>query len=156
MGKEKIMMKKSMLAAIAAILLVVITAPAFPAEELFDTASAAVHVKQGISLLHAKKYDAAIKEFEEAASINPDAEAYYYLGYTFYLKGRSGDESSREKSRENFAKAYEIDPNFSPTRFKPAEAPQSVVGNRPEEPANAGTAPSRELPQTQPTPSARP
>jgi len=111
----------SLVAFVTAVFVSVMAAPAFPAEEPFDTAAASKHVGQGITLLHAKKYDAAVKEFEEAASINPDAESYYYLGYTYYLKGRSGDEESREKSRENFSKAYEIDPNFSPTRYKPAE-----------------------------------
>ena len=98
-----------------------VAAPAFAAEELFDTATAAKHLEQGIVFLKAKKFDPAIKEFEEAATVNPDAEAYYYLGYAFYLKGRSGDEESRKKSRDNFEKAYEINPNFSPTRYKPAE-----------------------------------
>lgn len=119
-GREQTMVKKSLITFITAVFVVVIAAPAFPAEEPFDTTAATKHVGQGISLLHAKKYDAAIKEFEEAASINPDAEAYYYLGYSYYLKGRHGDEESRQKSRENFSKAYEIDPNFSPTRYKPA------------------------------------
>jgi tetratricopeptide (TPR) repeat protein len=119
------MVKNSLIAFITAVFVIVIAAPAFPAEEPFDTTTASKHVGQGISLLHAKKYDAAIKEFEEAASINPDAEAYYYLGYTYYLKGRNGDEESRQKSRENFSKAYEIDPNFSPTRYKPAEPVRS-------------------------------
>jgi tetratricopeptide (TPR) repeat protein len=90
-------------------------------EELFDTKAATQHLDQGITYLKAKKFDAAISEFETAADINPDAEAYYYLGYAYYLKGRTGDEESRNKSRENFERAYEIDPNFSPARFKPTE-----------------------------------
>jgi tetratricopeptide (TPR) repeat protein len=112
-----------------------IAAPAFCAEEPFDTAAAIKHVEQGVAFIKAKKYDAAIREFEEAAEINPDAESYYYLGYIYYLKGRSGNEESRIKSRENFDKAYEIDPNYSPTRYKPGEPVQPAELMQQEEPA---------------------
>jgi len=116
-------MSKKLIGALLMVIAVILTvAPALLAEELFDTATASKHMEQGITLLHAKKYDAAIKEFEESALVNPDAEAYYYLGYAYYLKGRSGDEESRKKARDNFSKAYEIDPNFSPMRFKATEA----------------------------------
>ncbi len=89
--------------------------------ELFDTKTAAAHTEKGIASLKDKKYDAAIKEFEESASVYPDAEAYYYLGYAYYLKGKTGDGESRKKSIESFEKAYELNPNFTPSKFKPAE-----------------------------------
>jgi tetratricopeptide (TPR) repeat protein len=95
---------------------------AHAAEELFDTKAAAVHVEKGIAHLKEKKYDDAVKELEEAVTINPDAEAYYYLGYAYYMKGRKGDAESRKKSVECFEKAYELNPGFTPSRFKPAEA----------------------------------
>jgi tetratricopeptide (TPR) repeat protein len=104
------MKKNSVLAFFIITLACMVAAPAYSADELFDTAAATKHIEQGVKLLKAKKYDAAAGEFEEAASINPDAEAYYYLGYTYYLKGRNGDETSRKKSRENFDKAYAINP----------------------------------------------
>jgi tetratricopeptide (TPR) repeat protein len=93
-----------------------VAAPAFPADELFDTATMSKHMEQGISCLKAKDFDAAIKEFDESAAIAPEAEAYYYLGYAYYMKSRKVDGESRKMSMENFKKAYEIDPNFSPTR----------------------------------------
>ncbi len=96
-------------------------APAFPADELFDTATASKHREQGISCLKEKNYDAAIRAFDKSAEIAPEAEAYYYLGYAYYMKSRKGDGEGRKKSLENFEKAYEIDPNFSPTRYKAAE-----------------------------------
>lgn len=103
-------------------------APAFPTDELFDTAAASKHLEQGISHLKAKDFDAAITEFDESASISPEAEAYYYLGYAYYMKSRKGDGEDRQKALENFDRAYEIDPNFSPTRFKPSEpAPQQAA-----------------------------
>ncbi len=95
---------------------------AYAEEELFDTKAAAAHVEKGITHLKEKTYDAAIKELEEAVTINPDAEAYYYLGYAYYEKGRKGDAESRKKLVECFDKAYELDPGFTPSRFKPAEA----------------------------------
>jgi tetratricopeptide (TPR) repeat protein len=116
-------------------------------EGLFDTKAAAEHVDKGIAHLKEKKYDAAVAELEEAVSINPDAEAYYYLGYAYYMKGRKGDAESRKKSIECFDKAYELNPSFSPGRFKPAEAgeithkpkppkgPQPAVPAPPSEPA---------------------
>ena len=98
-----------------------IAAPAYPADELFDSATASKHMDQGIAFLKAKDFDAAINEFNAAAEIAPEAEAYYYLGYAYYMKSRKADGDSRRMSRENFEQAYEIDPNFSPTRYKPAE-----------------------------------
>ncbi len=121
---------------------------AYAEEELFDTKTAEKHIEQGIAYLKANNYDAAINEFEESTAVLPDAESFYYLGYAYYMKGRKQDGESRKKSMENFEKAYELDPNFTPTRFKPAEpAPAGV-------PAKKDTAVSPEpvAPQSSPTP----
>jgi tetratricopeptide (TPR) repeat protein len=94
------------------------------AEELFDTKNAAAHIEKGINHLKSKNYDAAIKEFEESASVSPDAEPYYYLGYAYYMKAKkTNNPESRKKSMENFAKAFELNPNFTPSRFKPEATP---------------------------------
>jgi tetratricopeptide (TPR) repeat protein len=92
-------------------------------EELFDSKAAAAGIEKGIKLLKAKKYDAAVEAFEDAAATSPDieAEALYYAGYACYLKGKSGDEDARQRSVEFFDRAYEINPNFSPNKFKPTE-----------------------------------
>ncbi len=102
-------------------------------DELFDTKAAAAHIEKGIAHLKNKDYDAAIKELDEAASINPDAEAYYYLGYAYYMKGKKGDSESRKKSIECFDKAYELNPGFTPSRFKPAETPKPQPGPKEQE-----------------------
>jgi tetratricopeptide (TPR) repeat protein len=100
-------------------------------EELFDTKTAEKHIEQGIAYLKANNYDAAINEFEESTAVLPDAESFYYLGYAYYMKGRKQDGESRKMSMENFEKAYELDPNFTPTRFKPAEpAPAGIPGKQ--------------------------
>jgi tetratricopeptide (TPR) repeat protein len=125
-------------------------------EELFDTRAAMKHLNQGISYLNSKNFDAAIREFEDSADINPDAEAYYYLGYAYYLKGRTSNGESTNKSRENFERAYDIDPSFSPLRSKPTgQVPAQV--RQPEQtapPISQATPalPSPESKQQQPAP----
>lgn len=117
---------RGIIAGILIVMVVIAFAPAgWAAEEepLFDTKAAAAGLEKGLALIKAKKYDQAVAEFEEAAATSPDveAEAYYYAGYAYYLKSRSGDEDSRQKSVEYFDRAYEINPNFSPNKFKPEE-----------------------------------
>ena len=125
-------------------------------EELFDTKAAAAHIEKGIAHLKEKKYDAAIKELEEAVTIDPDAEAYYYLGYAYYMKGRKDDGESRKKSIEYFDEAYELDPGFTPSKFKPVESekvPKEPTPSPPEAqqpPAPATPAEPAEPAQKQP------
>jgi tetratricopeptide (TPR) repeat protein len=117
-------MKKNRLTILFVLTAVLVAAPVLShsAEELFDTKAAMQHTEKGIAHLKAKNYDAAIKEFEESSAVSPDAEAFYYLGYAYYMKGKiSNDSGSRKKAVENFDKAYELNPNFTPTRFKPEE-----------------------------------
>ncbi|MCK9419878.1 MAG: hypothetical protein M0R70_10920 [Nitrospirae bacterium] len=119
---------RSLIVVLTVMLSMVVAVPAFSEDELFDTATASKYREQGISCLKAKDFDAAINEFNESAAIAPEAEAFYYLGYAYYMKSRKGDGESLRLSLENFKKAYEIDPNFSPTRFKPSEpAPQLII-----------------------------
>jgi tetratricopeptide (TPR) repeat protein len=114
------------------IMVSLVAAPAFPADELFDTAAASKHIERGISFLKVKNFDAAIKEFDESATIAPEAEAYYYLGYAYYMKSRKMDGESRRMSLDNFEKAYEIDPNFTPSRYQPSEpAPPQTAAPSP-------------------------
>jgi len=93
----------------------------YAADELFDTKTAAEHMTKGIAHLKAKQYDAAIDELEKSASVYPEAETFYYLGYAYYMKGRKGDGENRKKAMENFDQAYELDPNFTPTGLWPAK-----------------------------------
>jgi tetratricopeptide (TPR) repeat protein len=122
-------------------------APAYPADELFDNATASKLMEQGISFLKANNFDAAIQEFDELTSVAPEAEAYYYLGYAYYMKSRKVDGDSRRLSMENFEKAYEIDPNFSPTRYKPLE-PAPLPATKP----STAAVPVEAQPPAQPPP----
>jgi tetratricopeptide (TPR) repeat protein len=122
-------------------------------EELFDTKAAVQHLERGIALLNAKHYDASIAEFEESAEISPEAEAYYFLGYAYYLKARTKDGESRNLSRENFERAYEIDPNFTPRHATPAEAagaPSAPEQPVPSSPASAPAATNAAAPAATP------
>ncbi len=132
---------------------------AHAAEELFDTKASADHIEKGIAHLKAKDYDAAISEFEESASISPEAEAYYYLGYAYYMKSRTQDGENRKKSLEYFKNAYDIDPNFTPSRYKvatPEQLPQGTASAAPGEatpsaaPAEQPAAPAPAGPSTSP------
>jgi tetratricopeptide (TPR) repeat protein len=136
---------------IVAVLALVFLPPTVIAEEdLFDTKAAAAHLEKGVHLLKAKKIDAAIQEFEEAVAAAPEAEAYYLLGYAYYIKSKAGDEDARMKAMENFDAAYQINPNFSPSKFKPAE-PITVPGSQPSgETSPAAVAPASKLAPAQP------
>lgn len=114
-------MRRLLIGLIAVTLLAGSIQAVYAEEDLFDTKAAAEHLEKGIAHLKAKNYGAAVTELEESVSIAPDAEAYYYLGYTYYMKGRSGDSESRKKSIESFDKAYELTPGFAPNRYRPAE-----------------------------------
>jgi tetratricopeptide (TPR) repeat protein len=104
------------------VLLVMVSSPVLAADEdLFDTKAAIEMREKGRQLLNTRKYDAAIEALEEAVNTAPDAEAYYLLGYAYYMKGKAGDEESKEKAKENFDEAYTLNPNFSPSKFKPGE-----------------------------------
>lgn len=113
------------------------------AEELFDTGTAAIHQEKGMEFLRARNYEAAIQELEEATLYYPNAEAYYYLGYAYYLKGKKEEDGeSRAKSLEYFDRAYELNPNFSPM----ALAPQDMQSGEQREEAVEQPAPQAEPP----------
>jgi len=123
-------------------------APAFAADEVFDTAASSKHLEQGISYLKAKDFDAAITEFDESASISPEAEAFYYLGYAYYMKGKTSNGDNRQKSLEYFEQAYDLDPSFTPTRFKPSEpAPRQAAAPPPAAEPCCTEAPAPEQPK---------
>lgn len=105
------------------------------ADELFDTAGAAELMNKGVSDLMLGHYNAAIEALEESVSIDPQAPAFYYLGYAYYMKSKKGDGENRTKAKENFDKAYELDPDFTPIKIKAEEpsaaAPSSITTPQP-------------------------
>jgi len=134
-------MYKTLFGAILAVLLLGTAVPGISSDDLFDRKSYALHLGKGIKHLEAGRHNAAIREFEEAAAQNPDAEAYYYLGYVYYLKAqRRGDRESQQKSQENFALSHELDPEFKPRRPLPgipaALAAQGVGDEKKQQPSD--------------------
>lgn len=151
-------MKKLLVISFAAALLGLGAQFSIAEEELFDAKAAGEYLEKGLVQLRTKHVDAAISALEESVAIAPEAEAYYYLGYAYYLKGRSGDTESRKLSIESFEKAYELDPGFTPTKFKPAEAAipaEKGLGGKTEPEANKplveaeGSAPTGQIAQHQ-------
>jgi len=142
------MLRKAVITALSILLLTGIISTIHAEEELFDTKTATVHLEKGLEYLKAKKFDSAISEFEESALIYPDAEAFYYLGYAYYMKGKNQDGEYREKAMENFEKAYEINPGFTPTKFKPVEPVPAVTEPKQETAKEQPQQPSETQPAT--------
>jgi tetratricopeptide (TPR) repeat protein len=72
----------------------------------------------GIAAFKKRRFAAARAEFEKAAAADPQsAAAAYYLGYTWYKIGEPSRRmnASKEKAKELFAKAFSLDPAFTPT-----------------------------------------
>jgi len=111
---------------VAIMMLCILPGLGHTADELFDTEGAAALTNKGVSDLMLGHYNAAIEALEESVGIDPQAPAFYYLGYAYYMKSKKGDGENRTKAMENFDKAYELDPNFTPIKIKtdePAAAP---------------------------------
>jgi tetratricopeptide (TPR) repeat protein len=94
------------------------TAPA-PAAPPAVTAAEATdpHIAAGIAAFKKRRFAAARAEFEKAEEADPQsAAAAYYLGYTFYKLGEPSKRmnTNKEKAKELFAKAFTLDPAFSP------------------------------------------
>jgi tetratricopeptide (TPR) repeat protein len=106
---------------VAIMMLCILPGPGHAADELFDTAGAAELTNKGVNDLMLGHYDAAIEALEESVGIDPQAPAFYYLGYAYYMKGKKTDGENRTKAMENFDKAYALDPSFTPIKIKPSE-----------------------------------
>ncbi len=72
----------------------------------------------GIAAFKKRHFAKAKAEFEKAESADPQsAAAAYYLGYTYYKIGEPSKRmnANKEKAKELFAKAFSLDPAFTPT-----------------------------------------
>ncbi len=89
-------------------------APAVPAA----TGAADPHLAAGIAAFKKRRFAAARAEFEKAEEADPQsAAAAFYLGYTFYKIGEPSKRmnANKEKAKDLFAKAFGLDPTFTPT-----------------------------------------
>jgi len=92
-----------------------VTATDLPAP---SSAAAAPYLDAGIAAFKKRHFTAARAEFEKAETADPQsAAAAYYLGYTYYKMGEPSRRmnANKEKAKELFAKAFDLDPTFRPT-----------------------------------------
>jgi tetratricopeptide (TPR) repeat protein len=92
--------------------------PAATAAAPAASGAADPHLTAGIAAFKKRRFSAARTEFEKAEATDPQsAAAAYYLGYTFYKLGEPSKRmnANKEKARELFARAFSLDPTFSPT-----------------------------------------
>jgi tetratricopeptide (TPR) repeat protein len=93
-------------------------APEVSAPETAASASSAdEHITAGLAAFRKKRFAAARTHFEQAVAANPDsAAAHFYLGYTIYkiAEPKRPNSPGKQEAAGHFAKAYELDPKFTP------------------------------------------
>src|SRR4030042_3431586 len=81
----------------------------FALSAVYDTPFAAENSEysKALKYYNSKKYKEAVEVLEEHVKKNPNAVAYYLLGYALYKLKRF------EEANEYFKEAYLLDPEFS-------------------------------------------
>jgi len=108
----------------AALLLVVMTPQDAPpatkhraATSAEATADAPSAIAAGQAAFKKRHFKAAQADFEKALAADPQsAAAAFYLGYTHYKMGEPSRRMNehKEQAKELFAKAFSLDPTFTP------------------------------------------
>jgi len=91
--------------------------PAVKATDLPAPGPAAGLVEAGTAALKKHRLAAARAELEKAVAADPQsAAAAFWLGYTYYKLGEPSKRmnANKEKARDLFAKAFQLDPTFTP------------------------------------------
>jgi tetratricopeptide (TPR) repeat protein len=117
----------------AALLLVVMTpqdAPPAPKQRAAPAAEATADAPSAIAAGQAafkkRHFKAAQADFEKALAADPQsAAAAFYLGYTHYKIGEPSRRMNghKEQAKELFAKAFALDPAFTPDWGRGAPPP---------------------------------
>jgi tetratricopeptide (TPR) repeat protein len=79
--------------------------------------SARDEIQAGLNAFAKRRFAQAREAFERAVAADPQsAAAHYYLGYTIYkiAEPKKHDSPGKKEAAAEFAKAYELDPNFKP------------------------------------------
>ena len=79
--------------------------------------SASDEIQAGLNAFAKRRFAQAREAFERAVAADPQsAAAHYYLGYTIYkiAEPKKHDSPGKKEAAAEFAKAYELDPNFKP------------------------------------------
>ena len=82
-----------------------------------STGAAQPHLDAGLAAFRKRRFSQAEIEFRKAADAEPQsAAAAFYLGYTYYkiAEPKRHDSPGKQKAAELFAKAYALDPAFTP------------------------------------------
>ena len=100
------------------------TEPAAPALQTTPSAApeassgvAQSAIEAGLAAFKRRRFSQAETEFSRAVAADPgSAAAHFYLGYTHYKMGEPPRRMNahKERAREEFAKAFELDPGFRP------------------------------------------
>lgn len=91
-----------------------VTAADLPAA---STGAAQPHLDAGLAAFRKRRFSQAEIEFRKAVDAEPqNAAAAFYLGYTYYkiAEPKRHDSPGKQKAAELFAKAYALDPAFTP------------------------------------------
>jgi Tfp pilus assembly protein PilF len=79
--------------------------------------SASDEIQAGLNAFAKRRFAQAREAFERAVAADPQsAAAHFYLGYTIYkiAEPKKHDSPGKKEAAAEFAKAYELDPNFKP------------------------------------------
>jgi tetratricopeptide (TPR) repeat protein len=79
--------------------------------------SASDEIQAGLTAFGKRRFAQAREAFERAVAADPQsAAAHYYLGYTIYkiAEPKRHDSPGKKEAAAEFAKAFELDPNFKP------------------------------------------
>jgi len=79
--------------------------------------SASDEIQAGLTAFRKRRFAQAREAFERAVATDPQsAAAHYYLGYTIYkiAEPKRHDSPGKKEAAAEFAKAFELDPNFKP------------------------------------------
>ena len=79
--------------------------------------SASDEIQAGLRAFGKRRFAQAREAFERAVAADPQsAAAHYYLGYTIYkiAEPKRHDSPGKKEAAAEFAKAFELDPNFKP------------------------------------------
>ena len=82
------------------------------------SAATSPHIAAGIAAFRKRHFAAARDEFAKAVEAEPQsAAANFYLGYAHYKLGEPKRRMNpdKEKAKELFAKAFSLDPAFTPS-----------------------------------------
>jgi tetratricopeptide (TPR) repeat protein len=87
-----------------------------------NTGASQAAIDAGIARFKKRRFSQAEVDFRRALDADPGSAApYFYLGYTYYklAEKKRPFHPDKQKAKDMFAKAYELDPAFRPVWGEP-------------------------------------